>query len=265
LARTAPISLAVEHVLPVLGPLEPLFPGRGLPRGSVVEVGGGTGATSVMLALAAGGTRAGSWMACVGLPQLGWEAAEEHGVDLARVVAVPHPADRWPMVVGALIDGVDMVVCGPGIVPTAAQLRALRARARERGTVLLGLDGRGASSPEGSARSRRGGRHVGRRGWESADLVLEVHATRWGDPGIRWGVLGAREVEVVLSGRGSFARSRTLRLALRTSGALHELRGIASPGGDPDHQVATARRSTPSPAPVKGRPRRWPAELEQVG
>jgi hypothetical protein len=262
LARTAPVTLAVEHVLPVLGPLEPLFPGRGLPRGAVVEVGGGTGATSVMLALTAGASRSGSWMACVGVPQLGWEAAEEHGVDLARVVAVPHPTERWPMVVGALIDGVDMVVCGPGIVPPAAQLRSLRARARERGTVLLGLDGRAAPSFERSGRSQQGSR-VGRRGWESADMLLEVHATRWAGPGIGCGVLGAREIEIVVSGRGSFARSRTLRLAIHASGALQDLRGAAPL--DLDHQVPSTHRSTRSPTPVHGRSGRWPAELEQVG
>ena len=220
--RTAPVSLSVEQVLAVLGPLEPLFPGRGLPRGSVVEVVGGAGSTSVMLALAAGASRSGSWVAYVGMPELGWQAAEEQGVDLARVVAVPHPASRLPTVLGTLIDGADLVVCGPGFVPTPAQLRNLRARARERGAVLLGLSGGAGRLPVRDDHHDRRGR------WGSADLVIEVKATRWSGIEAGCGRLQAREIEVALGGRGRFARSHAVRIAIDASGVLHALREVVT-------------------------------------
>jgi hypothetical protein len=233
LERTAPVSLSAEQVLAVLGPLEGLFPGRGLPRGAVVEVTGGVGVTSVMLALTAGASRSGSWVAYVGMPELGWQAAEEQGVDLARVVAVPHPASRLAMVLGALIDGTDLIVCGPALGPTPAQLRNLRARARERGAVLLGLSG-------GAGSSLRGVHRGGRGGWGSADLAIEVEATRWSGIETGSGRLQAREIEVAVGGRGRFARRRAVRVAIDASGALRSLHEVSR------HEVAP-RVSAPEP------------------
>ena len=47
LAQARPVAMAGERLLPVLAPLEPLFPAGGLRRGSVVTVGGSS-STSFM-------------------------------------------------------------------------------------------------------------------------------------------------------------------------------------------------------------------------
>ncbi|HMQ29009.1 MAG TPA: ATP-binding cassette domain-containing protein, partial [Acidimicrobiales bacterium] len=77
--RTRPVSRADERCLPVSERLEPLLVGTGLQRGSVVAVRGapGSGATSLALALVAGPSASGSWVAAVGLPWLGLRAAAE--------------------------------------------------------------------------------------------------------------------------------------------------------------------------------------------
>ncbi|MBA2496786.1 MAG: hypothetical protein H0V33_06755, partial [Acidimicrobiia bacterium] len=90
--RVRPTVLAGEQVLPVLGALDGLLPG-GLRRGSSLAVGVGRagrpgGATSLALAVAAGPSAAGSWVAAVGVPSLGLAAAAGYGVDLDRLVLV---------------------------------------------------------------------------------------------------------------------------------------------------------------------------------
>src|SRR5689334_10995109 len=72
----------VHRVLPVAPELSGLLPGRGLRRGSTVAVATGRaapagGGTSLMLALLAEASRAGSWCAVVGVPALGALAAQE--------------------------------------------------------------------------------------------------------------------------------------------------------------------------------------------
>src|SRR4051795_3391289 len=107
--RTRPVALAEEERLPVLGPLAGLFPGGGLRRGTTVSVGGGSGSTSLAMALLAGPSQAGSWAAVVGCPDLGLVAAAELGVDLERLALVPRAGSQWPTVVSALLDAVDVV------------------------------------------------------------------------------------------------------------------------------------------------------------
>jgi hypothetical protein len=190
-------TLADERLLPVLPALEPLLPGRGLRRGTTVAV---ASSAALALALMAGASAAGSWVAAVGLPDLGIVAAAETGIDLERLALVPFPGARaWPTVVAALLDAVDVVlVRSPAGLP-AAQARRLAARARERGAVLLPL---GAWS-------------------EPADLRLAVTASAWQGLGQGHGSLRARRVEVVASGRGAASRERRALLWLPSpSGAI---------------------------------------------
>src|SRR2546422_1478023 len=65
------------RVLPVRPELADLFPWGGLRRGSTVAV---RGSTSLLLALLAESTVAGSWAAVVGMPNLGVVVAAELGV-----------------------------------------------------------------------------------------------------------------------------------------------------------------------------------------
>ena len=83
----------------MLPPSRPLLPGGGLRRGATVSVtaaAGVGGATSLALALVAEASRAGSWVAAVGLPSLGLVAADELGVALERLVLVAAPGARRP-------------------------------------------------------------------------------------------------------------------------------------------------------------------------
>jgi hypothetical protein len=117
-----------DRVIDVPAPLRELFAGRGLRRGSTVAIHGGT---SLVLALLAGATRAGSWCAVVGMPTLGPIAAAELGVDLERMEAlVPDPGPDWAEVVAALLDGLELVVTTAA--PTVPQPLARRLSARAR-------------------------------------------------------------------------------------------------------------------------------------
>jgi hypothetical protein len=177
-------TLAGERLLPVVPALQPLLPGRGLRRGSTVAVGR---SAALALALVAGASAAGSWVAAVGLPDLGVVAAAEAGIALERLALVPTPGARaWPTVVAAFLDAVDVVlVRSPAGLP-AGQARRLAARARERGAVLVPL---GAWS-------------------EAPDLWLAVATGAWRGLGQGHGRLEARWVEVVVGGRGAAARER---------------------------------------------------------
>ena len=183
-------TLAAERLLPVVPALRPLLPGRGLRRGTTVTV---SRSAALALALVAGASAAGSWMAAVGLPDLGIVAAAETGIALERLALVPAPGARaWPAVVAALLDAVDVVlVRSPARLP-AAQARRLAARARERGAVLVPL------GP-----------------WpEPADLRLAVTASAWHGLGQGHGNLQARQIEVAATGRGAAARERRALLWL---------------------------------------------------
>lgn len=190
---------AVDRRLPVLAPLEPLLVDRGVRRGSVTVVRGGPGCTSLSLALAAGPTRAGSWVACVGADEVGWAAAEELGVDLGRLVVVRPPEQAVPEVLAALVDAVDLVVWGSRPTLSHTTARRLHARARERGTALVVVD------PRRSARA----------GWPGApDVELVVRDLGWSGIGAGWGHLRSRHVRVEAGGRRSPGPPRRVELLL---------------------------------------------------
>lgn len=190
--------MAGERLLPVLPPLEPLFPARGLRRGSVVSVGGSGGSTSLALSLLAATSAQGSWCAAVGLPSLGLAAAAELGVVLERFPLVASPgrgsgAGGWAWVVGALLDAFDVVLARPPSHVKGADARRLTARARERGVVLVVA---GGSWPE------------------PAEVQLTVATAVWEGVGRGHGRLQGRRVEVLAGGRGAAARERRVALWL---------------------------------------------------
>ena len=98
------------RALPTHPALVDLLPGGALNAGSSYSV---VGSTTLALALLQGASAAGAWCAVVGMPDLGIEAAAGLGVDLERLVLVPHPGDRWLAVVPALIDVVSIVLVRP--------------------------------------------------------------------------------------------------------------------------------------------------------
>ncbi|MFN8041454.1 MAG: hypothetical protein U0Q07_19710 [Acidimicrobiales bacterium] len=205
MARTRPVSLAREHTLPVVEALQDLVPGAALARGSTVGVVG----TSLALALAAGPSRAGSWVALVGLPWLGLGAVAGLGLALERVavVAPPEPSS-WATVTAALVGAFDLVVVAEPARVGAADARRLAARARERGTVLVRvLPSPAVPGPAVAGGSTGAGRL-------EVDLRLAVTATRWEGLGHGHGHLRARRVRVEATGRRRAARPRTADLWL---------------------------------------------------
>ncbi|GAA1855732.1 hypothetical protein GCM10009687_23380 [Asanoa iriomotensis] len=184
-----------HRTLPVPAELRGLLPGRGLRRGSTVAVGAGprspSGGTSLVYALIAEASRAGSWCAVVGVPAFGAVAAADGGVALDRLALVPNPGPEWATVVAALIDGVDVVVLAvPDRAAVSDSVTArLAARARQRGSVLV---------PYGH--------------WDGADLTLRVTRGRWEGLSAGRGRLRRREVTVVARGRGAATQPREITI-----------------------------------------------------
>ena len=213
-AARAERARATGRVLPVVPALAGLLPDTGLRRGSTVAVHGGT---SLLLALLASATCAGSWAAVVGMPSLGVVAAAEYGVELARLALVPHPGAEFPAVAAALLDGVDLVVVHAETVP-AAVARRLSARARHRGAVLLSA---GA--------------------WPGADVELSCRRAPWAGPSAGYGHLQSRRVKVRAHGRGAAARPRTATLHLPAAdGAVTQASPSPSASAAPSLREATA-------------------------
>ncbi len=194
--RVRPVTLTDEQRLPALPALADVLPGGGVRRGSVVAVEG-QGATSLLWALLAPPTGTGSWAALVGMPAAGLLAAADAGVALDRLAVVAPPGGSWATVLGALLDGFDLVVAAPDRRVRPADARRLGARARERGTVVV-LAGRAAVSawPEG------------------ADLHLALGGSAWEGLGRGHGHLQRRRVHLEVSGRREAARPRATDLWL---------------------------------------------------
>jgi hypothetical protein len=199
--RSGRVTLAGEQVLPVLPALGALLPGGALARGTTVAVLPGPGATSLALALTAGAAQAGSWVAVVGGPPIGWAAAWEVGLPFERVVVVDEPpAERWSTVVAALVGAVDIVLVAPTHRVPVGDARRLAARQRERGTVLVHLE-------SGAAR-----RSI------DADVRLAVETSSWVGIGAGHGHLQGRQARVLATGRRQASRPRHVDLWLPAPG-----------------------------------------------
>lgn len=202
--RARPVSLAEEQALPVLPALERVLPKGGLQRGCTVTVQGGPGANALGLALMAGASGAGSWVAAVGMPSLGIASAAEMGVVLERLILVAAPpAQRWPKVVASLLDSFDLVLVNwPGV--PADMVRRMGLRARERRAVLISIAG------------------LGEPWHEAADLRLTVRRSRWEGLGSGHGRLRARRLEIETAGRRAPMPRRTTLWLPDQSGRVAE-------------------------------------------
>lgn len=162
-------------VLPLAPELEPLLP-EGLRRGQVISV---TGATSLMLALVAQASAAGSWTAAIGMPTVGVVAAARRGITLERFALIPHPGAQAVEAAGTCVDGVDVVLLGERLALSDTDRRRLAARARERGSVIVAAGD-----------------------WPGAHVNLLVERAVWKGLGAGDGRLRRRELTVAVAGRG---------------------------------------------------------------
>lgn len=179
--------------LPVTPALQSLLP-AGLRRGSTVSV---SGSMSLLLAVLGAASADGAWCALVGLPHLSAEAADEYGIDLARLAVVPRPGEGWARAVGALLDAVDVVATCPPTRVVPGDVRRLAARARTRDAVLM---------PFGAGT------------WPGADVRLHLSDGEWHGIGEGTGRLRRRRVSVTVEGRGQAARARSVELWLPADG-----------------------------------------------
>lgn len=187
--------------LPAYPALSRLLPGGGLRPGSVYTIGSGAASVSLLWALVAPPSQAGSWCGVVGMPHVGAEAAERAGVDLARLVMIPDPGSRWLAVTATIAEVLPVVAVQlPGRVADAEAAR-VAARLRDRDAVLL------VHGP-----------------WPHAEASLSVSAPRWSGLGSGHGYLDAREVTVTVTSR-RMSTPRRGRMVLPASGGV-----LAHPG-----------------------------------
>jgi hypothetical protein len=175
LTGTSPVA-ASERTLPVHESLLGILPA--MQRGSTIACGG-RAAVSLALALASAPSREGAWVGVAGLPELGIRAAADMGLALERLVMVDGDPP-WVEVLGAMIDGFDVIVVGRRVGRLAGgAVRRLQARAQSRGVVMLtvGVPALGA------------------------DLQLTSDDGRWTGLGDGHGVATGRRVLVELGGR----------------------------------------------------------------
>ncbi len=126
--------------------LSSLLPSRGLERGSVYCLGGDA-SLSLLATLVSSATQDGSWLSLVNLQHVGLLALHEYGVALHRTVSVSVAHDAsWGAVVGALVDGFDLVaVSAPQC--SSAEARRITARVKAQSSVLFVVGAPGPFSP----------------------------------------------------------------------------------------------------------------------
>jgi hypothetical protein len=187
------------RVLPTHPALGELLPGGALEAGGTYAV---ENSTTLALGLLQGPSAAGAWCAVVGVPDLGVEAAAGLGIDLERLVLVPHPGEQWLSVVSALVDVVSVVLVRPPVGAAgrvrigAAAASKLASRLRQREAVLVSL-GQDSSAA-----------------WPGSDARLTVTESNWAGIGAGFGHLTARQVTVSSSSRSWAGRAKSRRLWL---------------------------------------------------
>ncbi|PAY23674.1 hypothetical protein CEY15_07215 [Dietzia natronolimnaea] len=160
----------------------PLLPGGVLPAGRVTAV---SGSATLRVGLLAAATAAGARCAVVGWPELGVAAVAEQGGRLDCLALVPDPGPDPAAVVSVLLDGLDLVLLGPGVrVVAPSRARVLAGRVRAAGAVLLvGAD------------------------WPGAELALTGRHCRYGGLGAGAGRLASVSTMVRCTGRAAPPRT----------------------------------------------------------
>jgi hypothetical protein len=183
--------------LPTNPALAELLPGGALAAGSAYSV---VGSTTLALSLLQGPSAAGAWCAVVGVPDLGVEAAAGLGIDLDRLVLVPHPGQHWLTVASALVDVVSVLLVRP-------QVR--QGSDGQRGQVRISD---GMASKLASRLRQREAVLVSLGDWPGAEARLTVTDSSWTGLGSGFGHLGGRQVTVGSTASRWQGRTRSRRL-----------------------------------------------------
>ncbi len=168
--------------LPTHPTIARLLPGGALKEGATYSVD--RSITLLMLLLAAP-SAAGSWCGVVGVPEFGVEAAAGFGIELERLVLVPHPGDQWLAVTAAIADAMGVIVTRPPKRASDASISRLSARLRKRGSTLLVL----GTWPHSV--------------WPHSEAMLSITESAWTGIGSGHGHLQAREATVTVTSRVS--------------------------------------------------------------
>jgi hypothetical protein len=179
-----------SRLLPTHPALADLLPGGGLKQGVMYSV---ESSATLLLALLAGPSAAGSWCGVVGVPEFGIEAAASFGIDLDRLVLVPAPGEQWLAVTAAIADVLTVVVIKPPRQASESNLARLTARLRQRGSTLIVVGSHSA--------------------WPQSEAMLSLSQSSWSGIGDGAGHLTARQVTVTVSTRTG-GRPRSARLWL---------------------------------------------------
>jgi hypothetical protein len=125
------------------------------------------------------------------MPDFGAEAAGRFGIDLERLVLVPHPGEQWLTVTAAVVDVLSVVIVAPPSRATDGDVARLSARLRQRESVLI------ATTP-----------------WPQAEATLRVARSGWEGLGAGHGHLASRRVTVESQPRGGAGPRRRAELWL---------------------------------------------------
>ena len=144
---------------------------------------------SLAMALVAGASRAGEWVAIIGAPDFGYEAAAAFGLDLTRTIAVPSPGEHWQSVTAGLIDVAGIVLLRPPARVAEQQAARLRSRLLQKDAALV-VWGE----------------------WPRCHQRLSIRSSSWVGLGQGHGRLTGRQVEVVVSGASTPGRTTSIWL-----------------------------------------------------
>ena len=181
------------------GALAPLLPEGSIRRGTAVAVSG-LGSMTLAMALAVEASRRGSWVAAVGMADLGVAALAERGVDLERWALIDLPGATMSRsliadAVGAVVGGFDLVLLGSAARVGGATARRLLARMREHGASLICALGDASTDIVSGLQP---------------EVRLMIEQTRWTGIDSGHGRLLARQAEVTIGGRGAASRPRRM-------------------------------------------------------